>query len=42
MKNKISKLGTTNKIGLTIAIFFILPLIVAITIKLINIQNIIF
>jgi hypothetical protein len=42
MKNKLSKLGATNKTGLTIAIFFILPLIVAITIKVINTQNIIF
>jgi len=42
MRKVISKLGTTNVLGLTIAVFFILPLIVAITIKVINTQNIIF
>lgn len=42
MKKAISKLGTINTIGLTIAVFFVLPLLVAITIKVINTQNIIF
>ena len=42
MKNLSNKLGTTNIIGLVIVSTVILPLIVMITIKVLNTSNIIF
>ena len=41
MKN-LKKLDTTTKVGLTIAIVFILPLLVSITTKVLTTSNIIF
>ena len=42
MKNTINKIGSINLVGITIVALVILPLIVALTIKVLNTQNIIF
>ena len=42
MRNLKNKLGTTNLIGLSIAIAIILPLLVSITTKVLTTSNIIF
>ena len=42
MKNTIKNIGTINLVGMTIVAVAILPLIVALTIKVLNTQNIIF
>ena len=42
MKNTIKNIGTVNLVGLTIVSLIILPLIVMITIKVLNTSNIIF
>lgn len=42
MKNTIKNIGTINLVGMTIVAVAILPLIVALTIKVLNTSNIIF
>ena len=42
MRNTIKNIGTINLIGLTIAALVILPLITAITLKVLTTSNIIF
>ena len=42
MKNRIKNIDTTNLVGLTVLTVFILPLIVAITYKVLTTSNIIF
>ena len=42
MKNTINKIGSINLVGIVIVATIILPLIVALTIKVLNTQNIIF
>lgn len=42
MKNLINKIGTVNLVGLVIVVTVILPLVVSITIKVLNTKHIIF
>ena len=42
MKNTIKNIGTINLVGMAIVALAILPLIVALTIKVLNTSNIIF
>lgn len=42
MKNTVKNIDKTTLVGLAIAVTIIFPLLVAITIKVINMQNIIF